>query len=301
MPKTTKAPVGASLIVLSSFFYASYGIWTKLMGDFFGGYTASALRSVLVVLMLAPFALLYCHFQPLDLQQNWRYLLGLFATALFTWGPLYYAIQHAGVGISLTINYASLLIGAFLFGKLFSGERFTKDKAISAVLGLVGLCLIFAPSTASFGWLALLAACVSGLSIGAVMVLTKKVKYNPTQTTLALWVTSAVSSAVMALVIGERAPIIGLYTEWLHLVFFAIASVVASWALVKGLKLIDAGAAGLLGLLEIVFGVLFGAVLFHERPGLLVLIGVVIIIVAAAIPYLRDYDAQHGKADTSTM
>lgn len=289
MAKTVKAPLGASLVVLSSFFYASYGIWTKLMGDFFEGYTASALRSVLVLLLLAPVAIACRQLQPLKLHKNWRQLLGLFVAALFTWGPLYYAILHAGVGISLTINYACIIIGALFFGRWFDGEEFTKSKAFSAALGFVGLCLIFTPSTSSFGWLALVAAAISGLSIGAVMVFSRQIQYNSTQTTLALWVTSALASGAMALVFREHAPSIGLHVEWLHLVFFSIASVAASWMLVKGLKLIDAGAAGLLGLLEIVFGVMFGALLFRERPGVLVLAGVAVIILAAAIPYVKSY------------
>lgn len=287
-----KAPLGASLVVVSSFFYASYGIWTKLMGEFFQGYTASALRSVLVLLLLAPFALAYRQFQPVNLKQNWRYLTGLLVAALFTWGPFYYAIVHAGVGISLTINYASIIIGAFFFGWLFGDERLTKDKLLSAGLGFVGLCLIFAPGTSSFGWLALLGAAISGLSIGAVMVFSRQIHYNSTQTTLALWVTSAIASAFMALLLSERLPVVGLHIEWLYLVCFAVASVAASWALIRGLKLIDAGAAGILGLLEIVFGVLFGVVLFHERPGAPVLIGVAIIILAAAIPYVKEYRAK---------
>lgn len=294
MHKVTKAPLGASLIVLASFFYASYGIWTKLMGDFFEGYTASALRSVLVVLLLLPVAFAFRRFQPLKLKQNWRYILGLFTAALFTWGPLYYAILHAGVGISLTVNYACLIIGALLFGRLFGGERFTKDKAISAALGFVGMCLIFTPGTSSFGWLPLTAAAISGLSIGAVMVCSRQIQYNSTQTTLVLWVTSALASGAMALILQEQMPVIALHIEWLHLVFFSVASVAASWALVRGLKLIDAGAAGLLGLLEIVFGVAFGILLFHERPGILVLFGAIVIILAAAIPYIKDYRTKQG-------
>src|ERR1700741_2496517 len=101
--KKYTAPLGASLVVLSSFFYATYGIWTKLMGDFFGGYTASALRSVLVLLILLPIALVYRKLEPLNLKQNWRYIAGMLVASLFTWGPLYYAILHAGVGISLAI------------------------------------------------------------------------------------------------------------------------------------------------------------------------------------------------------
>ena len=288
------APAGASLVILSSFFYASYGIWTKLMGDFFEGYTASALRSVLVLAMLLPIAFFYRHFEPVRIRQNWRYILGMFIASLFTWGPLYYAILHAGIGISLAISYASIVIGAFFFGWLFGRERFTKDKAISALLGIVGLGLIFTPSIGHLGWLALLGALVSGLSAGANTVFSKQIRYNATQSTIVLWVTSVVANFIMAAIVQEAWPVIGWHVEWLHLVFFAVASVIASWSLVKGVKLIDAGAAGILGLMEIVFGVLFGVLLFHERPSFVALIGMAVIIVAAAIPYFKDYNAKRG-------
>src|SRR5437868_7048806 len=113
--KKYSAPLGASLVVLSSVFYASYGIWTKLMGNFFQGYTASALRSVLVLLILLPIALYYRQLEPLRLKQNWRYIAGMVMASFFTWGPLYYAILHAGVGVSLAIAYANIVIGSFVF------------------------------------------------------------------------------------------------------------------------------------------------------------------------------------------
>jgi len=215
----------------------------------------------------------------------------------FTWGPLYYAILHAGVGISLAINYASIVIGSFIFGKLFAGERFTADKALAAGLGVFGLALIFAPSTASLGWLSLVGALVSGLSAGANTVFSKKIRYNSTQSTLMLWTCSVIANLFMAAVLREKLPAIGLHMAWVYLLFFAVASVVASWALVTGVKLIDAGAAGVLGLLEIVFGVLFGIMFFQERPHSIALIGMAVIILAAAIPYVKDYNASRGTLE----
>jgi drug/metabolite transporter (DMT)-like permease len=258
-----KAPLGAGLVVLSSFFYASYGIWTKLMGNFFNGYTASTLRSVLVLVLLAPLAFTYRQIEPLNIRRNWGYITGMFVASLFTWGPLYYAILHAGVGISLAIAYASIVIGMFLFGRLFAGERFTKDKIISAVLGIIGLGLIFTPSTTTLGWLALMAALVSGVSSAANNVFAKRITYNATQSTLILWT----------------------------------VSVIASWSFVKGVKLIDAGAAGILGLLEIVFGVFFGVIFFHERPDVMAIVGIGVIIVAAAVPYVKDFNVTRGTLE----
>jgi drug/metabolite transporter (DMT)-like permease len=298
-PRTSAAPLGASLVVLSSLFYASYGIWTKLMGDFFGGYTASALRSVLVLIMLAPLALAYRQLGPVNWRQNWRYLAGLVLSASLVWGPFYYAILHAGVGISLAINYASMVMGMFFFGWLLAGERFTKDKGLSAVLGFVGLWLIFAPSVSGLGWLALGAALISGLGSAAHYVIAKQLPYNATQSTVSVWTASVVANIPMAFLFHEPRPTIGLHMPWLYLVVFAGASIIASWTFVKGVKLIDAGAAGILGLLEIVFGVAFGAIIFGERPGLIVLLGVGAIILAAGIPYLKDYNAKRGTLDNT--
>lgn len=286
------APLGASLVVLSSFFYASYGIWTKLMGNFFDGYTASALRSVLVLLILVPIAIGAHKLEPLNLKQNWPYVVGMLLASLLVWGPFYYAILHAGIGISLAINYASSVIGLFFFGWLFASEHLTRDKIIAALLGFIGLGLIFSPSAHSFGWLALLGAAVAGFAAAANAVFSKKIHYKSTQSAIALWSASVVANVFMAFVLHKSYPALGLQKQWFYLLLFGVASVVASWSLIAGIKLIDAGAAGVLGLLEIVFGVLFGVAFFHERPNRLVLVGVLVIIAAAAIPYFKNYKAQ---------
>ena len=247
--KKTSAPVGASLVVLSSFFYASYGIWTKLMGNFLGGYTASVLRNVVVLVILIPFALAFRSFEPVMWKKNWRYLVGLVFASFFIWGPLYYAILHAGIGITLTVNYASIVIGMFFFGWLLANERFTKDKWLTAALGLLGLGFVFSPTVSHTGWLALGAAIVSGLGAGASTVIAKKIPYNATQSTIALWLTSLMANVIMAVVLNEKHPPRGLHIQWLFLILFGVASVIASWMLVKGMKLIEAGAAGVLGLL----------------------------------------------------
>jgi len=96
----------------------------------------------------------------------------------------------------------------------------------------------------------------------------------------------------MALIFGKSYPTFNFQIEWLYLVLFSVASIIASWSLVRGLKIIDAGTAGILGLLEIVFGVLFGVIFFQERPTLIAIIGVVIIIAATGMPYFKTL----GKA-----
>ena len=292
--KKTKASLGATLVVLSSFFYASYGIWTKLMGNFFGGYTASALRSVLVLAILIPIVVVSRKWEPINWQKSWMHILGLVFFSFFIWGPLYYAILNAGVGLALTVAYASIVISMFFFGWLFANERFTKDKWVSAILGLIGIALIFSPSTSHVAWLALGAALLSGTSTGALTVIIKLIPYQATQATVISWTISVFANLVMAFLIKEKVPQFGFHIQWLYLVLFAIASTIASWSLSRGVKLLEAGSAGVLGLLEIVFGVAFGIVFFHERPGMVAVAGVVVIIAASAIPYIKDLSVMRG-------
>lgn len=292
--RRANAPLGATLVVLSSFFYATYGIWTTLMGNFFGGYMASALRSALVLAILLPIARLYHRLESLNLRRNLKYFLGMIVASLLVWGPLYYAILHAGIGVTLAANYTSIVIGMFVFGWIFDQERFTKDKWVSSLLGLTGLFLIYTPSVARFGWLAFAGAVISGLSAAATSIIAKKMPYQTTQSTIFLWVTSLVANVIMTLAFPEPHFRVGWHIQWAYLLLFAISSVIASWTFIGGMKRMEAGAAGILGLLEIVFGVLFGVIFFHERIGAVVLMGIAVVITAAAIPYFKDYNTTKG-------
>jgi len=267
------------------------------MGDFFSSFTASALRCALVLIGLFAIAMLRRELQKIDWRRDYKWLLVMIASSILVSAPLYYAILQAGVGISLAIAYIGIVIGMFIFGWLFEGERFTKDKFIATAFGILGLALVFSPSLKVVGWFALTAALVSGLATAVNMATTKKVPYNGSQSAILVWGSGVIANVPMVFLLGEPAPSVGWHAEWLYLLLFVAASLVASWTFIKGLKLIEAGAAGILGLLEVVFGVLFGVVFFHERPDIVVLIGIGSILAAAAIPYMQHYNAQKGTLE----
>ncbi|HSX33670.1 MAG TPA: DMT family transporter [Candidatus Saccharimonadales bacterium] len=291
------APFGAGLVVLSSVFYASYGVWTTLMGNFFGSFTASALRCALVTICLYFVAASRKELQKVNWRRDYKWFLVMLAASAFVSGPLYYAILRDGIGVSLGLAYIGIVIGMFICGKLFMGERFTRDKLLATVLGIAGIVLIFSPNLHLVGWLALSAALASGLATSANMAATKRIPYNGSQSTILVWLPGIIVNAPIAVLLHERTPAIGLHIQWLYLLIYVFASLIASWTFVQGLKLVEAGAAGVLGLLEIVFAVLFGVLFFHEHPGVLVLLGVACIVAAAAIPYIKDYNTHRGTLE----
>ncbi|HSW65797.1 MAG TPA: DMT family transporter [Bacillota bacterium] len=287
-PRSAKA-VGASLVVMSSLFYGSYGVWMALMGTAFGVYTQGIFRSLLVVLIVLPVALLRRQWQPIQWRRDRWWLLVSFLTSIGIAGPSYYATQKIGVGLMSAVLYAGIVLAMFFFGWLLSKERYTLDKGIATALGLVGLWLVFSPNANHLGLLGLGAALVAGLASGLNVVVSQKMPYGVLQTMSIAWSGGVLACLGMALLLGEYRQPITWGVQWLYLVLFVATSVLASSTVIKGVKLIDAGSAGILGLLEIIFGVLLGVVFFGERPGGLALVGMAFITLAAAIPYLHHF------------
>jgi drug/metabolite transporter (DMT)-like permease len=260
------------------------------------GYPATVLRCIIVLVILAPLVFRYHKQEPLNLRANWGALLLLTLSSVLIWGPLYYAVLHAGVGVSLAVNYAAIVMGMFLYGRLLFAEKFTLGKLTSLGLSLIGLGLIFIPGHANFGLLALGAATMSGFASSFNLILSRKLTYNPTQSTVMLWATGLLANSVMMFVVSERFPSLTWGTHWIYLLMFGVASVAASWTFVSGLRRIDAGVAGVLGLLEVIFGMLFGVLLFNEQPGIWAFAGAAVIMLAAAVPYLSTLHARSQLA-----
>jgi drug/metabolite transporter (DMT)-like permease len=293
--KATRAPLGAGLVVISSFMYASYGVWVVLMGDSFGTFTQAVLRSSIVIVFLLPIALWRNELSKVNWRRDVWWLVAQLIASLLIAAPFYYAVLKIGVGLGIGISYAGIIIGAFLFGRLLNNERYTKDKWLSTLLGILGLWLIFTPNLKALGFLAMGAALISGLASGMEMVIHKKLQYSASQTAVIMWVATAIVNVPFVLLFSEHIPALDI--NWVYLILFAFASLAASWALIGGLKLIEAGAAGILGLLEIVFGIICGMIFFCERPGALPMFGMVAIVVAAAKPYFQHYNNRDGTID----
>lgn len=296
----SRAPLGATLVVLSSLFYASYGVWTKLIGEHFGGFTQAVIRHGLVASLFILAVIIAKQAQKIFWRRDAKWFALSFISSVFIPISFFYAFLNAGVGITAGLTFIGIVIGMYFFGWLFLGERLNPDKWISILLGFLGVALVFAPSVHTIGWLALIAGVGGGIATGLNVTVSKMIPYNATQTAALVWTLGLLANLPFVFILGEKTDIFHWDIAWLYVVIFAFASVAASWTVIRGVKLIEAGAAGILGLMEIFFGVLFGVVIFNERPSGVVLLGVLAIMAAAAIPYFKDYNARRGTLEEKT-
>jgi drug/metabolite transporter (DMT)-like permease len=237
--------------------------------------------------------------QTIQWRRDARWFAFSFMSSAIIPASLFYAILHAGVGISTGLTFIGIVIGMYFFGWLLAGERFSKDKWLSTALGFLGLGLVFAPTISSVGWLGLLAGVGGGFAVGLNIVASKKMPYSTSQTAAIAWSLGLLANLPFVFLLGEPLDVFHWNIAWLYLGLFGLASIAASWTVIRGVKLIEAGAAGILSLVEVVFGVLFGITLFSERPDTMVLLGLAAIIAAAAIPYAKDYNAKRGVLESN--
>jgi drug/metabolite transporter (DMT)-like permease len=278
---------GSSLIIASSLFYGGYGIWIRLMGNSFGPYMQAWIRAAIVLLVMLPIALYGRQkWQPIRWRQDkWWLIVWCFANWMIG-APLYYAINRIGIGLATLVYYTGYLVAMLVLGWLLSGEKYGPQKLLATVLAVAGLCLTYAPSFHGASLLPFGAALIAGICTGLDLVVSQKITYNSSQTTVLAWATGIVGSLPTAFILREHVPSL-LNIHWVYLLLFVVVCIASSWLSIHGIKMIEAGAAGILGLLEIVWALIFGIVFFDERPHALVYLGAVCIMAAATIPYLK--------------
>lgn len=279
---------GALLVFASAILYGSYGVWAILIGEGFGSFFQGYVRAILISLVLVAYLTFSKRWVPMP-KKEWKYFYVFGFTALLTQAPIYYAFQNSGVGIANLMLYSSTLIASYFAGRYLVGEKITRIKILSAILAVGGLGLVFYTSLGTFAPLALSMAVLGGTAAGTQFAVSKNIpsKFSPAQIALTGWIIVLLTHLPLSLLLGERQVPLAISTEWISMLCFAAAGVLASICVFAGYKHLDASLGGLIGLLEIIFAFLFGALVFNEAVTANMVAGSIIILFAASVPHLQ--------------
>ena len=279
---------GYVLIFTAAILYGTYGVWSKLMGTDFGPFYQGWVRSLLIILMLVPFMMATKSFVPIK-REDWK-ALGIFiAFCVCTQAPLYYAFNNAPLGTVQLAFYSLFIITAYIVGRFYLGETITRVKLISIALAFLGLVIVFGNAVIVFAPLGLLLAMFNGVASGAEVASSKKLeKYPPILIVFWGWVFTLITHLPLSLLVGEEQVAIHFNEAWLWLVVYSVVNGLTFWMAIKGFQMVDASIGSLIGLLEIVWAAVFGAILFDEALGWSIYVGGALIIVAAMLPDLLN-------------
>lgn len=286
---------GYLMILASALCFASYGVWSRLLGHHFGIFYQGWMRSAIILIVLLPILITSKKFKPVARKdRKWFGITMIFT--VFTQVPLYFAFNHLQLGTATLIFYALFLITSYLTGWLFLAEKMTTVKILSSILALIGLFLTFGLSLAVFSVSAMLLAALNGIASGGEVATSKKStqKYSSLQLTAYSWVLILATHLPLSIMSGETQWTPAFNSEWLAMLGYAISGLAGFWLVIEGFKHVDASIGSLIGLLEIPFSIFFGVLLFHDALTLPIIAGGAIIITAAVLPDL--YALKHRRA-----
>lgn len=285
---------GYILILLAALLFGTYGIWSRLMGDTFAPFYQAWVRSIIIILIMLPFMIANKSFKKIK-KEDWP-ALGIFISfCIFTQVPLYFAFNNAPIGTVQLLFYSMFVITAYFVSRFYLGETISRIKIISIILAFLGLVLLFSNAVLVFAPLGLGLAMLNGVASGGEVSSSKKIeaKYPPALVIFWGWIFTILTHLPISLLIGEKQVPIHFDRAWMWLLIYAFVNAAAFWLVIEGFRHVDASIGSLIGLMEVIFGVLFGAIFFKEALTWSVWAGGSLIVSAAMLPDL--YSILHRK------
>lgn len=280
---------GTLLVLLSALMFGSYGIWSRLMGDSFGAFYQGWTRALIIIVLLLPFLIAKKAIVPID-RSDWKWMTIFLLFTSLTQAPLYYAFNNMDVGSATLLFFSAMLFTMYFFGFVFYKEKLTPVKVIAFLLACCGIALTYSFAFGAFALFAGLMAITNGIASGGEVASSKTLsdKYSPLYLTALSWLIILVTNAPVSILLGETQPLPTLTMPWLYQLGYTACGLIDFWAVIAGFKYLDASIGGLIGLLEIVFSLALGYLIFSQVPSAQTLIGGGLILIAAALPHISD-------------
>lgn len=272
--------------------YGLYGTFAKMMGTSFGNFTQNWVRNLLVLI----FILFYSKIARL----HWKGIRGRDIKWMLAWTLsgslntilLYISFNNIPIGTAYFLLYASMIGTGFISGKLLYGEKINNRKSLALGLSILGLIIIYFLDIKASQFIYTASALIAGVMVGLWNTLSKKVsdKYPNQQLVFIDATISCLVGLVGGLVFLEKLPIVAFSTPWLAVILWAIAQLAATGLAIYGFKHLEAQTASVILPLEVLFGTLFGFLLFGQTLPVTTLVGGLMIASAAAIAGTSEGD-----------
>lgn len=276
---------GISFITISAIFYASYGIWSKYMAGVFGEFTQAWTRGIAILIIILVANMRFHFLKPIAKKDlPWFLLIGLLGG--LNQAPYYFGFVHLNIGTALVLFYASLVASGYIIGKLFFKEVLGPIKLISLVLALIGMVTIYQFSLTPDQLFPAIGMILAGFMGGTACVLTKKLSgnYSELQIILSYALFTILANSIFAFLLHETVPDLTHLSAWLGQLGYLIAYLIANIAVIEGFRHLEPSVGSIVGLTEILFGFIFGVILFSEHITMSVIIGGCLILISAILP-----------------
>lgn len=206
-----------------------------------------------------------------------RSLFGLGGVGLY-----YAALERLALGDAVILNKLSPIF-VIIFAIIFLKEPYHKGQVWVIVIGVIGALLIIKPSF-DLSVVPAIYALLSAVSAGAAYAVIRRLtKYDkPTVIVFYFCLFSSVTMMPFMMLEGFVVPN---FNEFLGLLGIGVFALTAQLFMTNAYKYAPASELSIYNYVEIIFSLLFGFVIWSERPDVVSILGAVMIILAGMINF----------------
>ncbi len=280
---------GFFILLIAAFFFSLWGVFSKFIDGSFEPFYQAWTRGFVTPVIFIGFGLVKKQFVKIEREDlKWFLIIGVVMSLAVA--PTFYSLAFLHLGTALFIQYASTVIVSYLLGVLLLKERLSKVAVAAFLLSIIGLVLVFWGDIRLGNLVPTLAAVASGSFFSIYFVVSKKIssKYSSIEINTFGCVLIVVVNLAISLLLHENFNKYFLSIGWLANIGFGIAGFASTGLTILGFKFIEANRGSIVLLSEILFGLLFGFVLFGEILGTTALIGGLLIFISALLPNVQS-------------
>ncbi len=197
------------------------------------------------------------------------------------WVLFFYALKLISIANAVFLTYTAPIFIA-LFAWLILKERLERITFVSIAISMIGVFLITSPGDATIGGKHLIGAlCALGSAVtyGLLIACSKIIMKNLSPLTLIFYENGIGVLLLLPFALSEKLPVN--LTTWLLLVILGVIhTMLAGFLYLSGLKEVKAQRAGVLAYIDPLSAVIFALIFLGELPGLLTIIGGLLIVLA---------------------
>ncbi|MBI5733716.1 MAG: DMT family transporter [Candidatus Kerfeldbacteria bacterium] len=277
---------GLSALTLAAGFYGAYGIFSRLIGINFGVFYQASVRGLIISLLLAIYLAIKNNWQRVTLAELLK-LSSLGILTIISYCAVFIAFNYLALATTLFVLYAVSTIASYALGRIFHTEEITYYKIVALAVALAGLIIIFYNGLRQGDLKYLLLAALAGLAAAGWYSLSKRLykSYSISQILLVEQTTIFIAGLILAWLNQETIAGPTLNTAWLALIIFALITIFSDAITIYGFRFLTLQTGSLILLSEVIFGALFGFIIFKESLSLPILIGGILIITGVFISY----------------
>lgn len=271
---------GVAFALVSTGLFVCVGALVRILSEQIDLFQILLVRQIVFILVFTPaiWTSLDVLLKPAKVKLHLLRILGAFL-ALYLG---FVTVSHLPLADATALGFTQVLFVA-LISKVFLSESVGVNRIATVLVGFVGVMLVVQPSFAAASLTYTLAGLGGALGAAIAVVCVRQMSKTESRTVLLTY--QAVFVGLIALIPSLFLWQWPSFTQWLLLLLVGVISSVAQWFGVSAYKFAEANIVANVEYAKMIYSLLLGYFLFSELPNDLAVIGVLVILASALLPF----------------